>query len=483
MLPLTLNEAQAPGGQSLINGGYRTAAPPTIPVMTVAPMVAPAPAPAPAPAAPMAPPEPTVGETLQGIKSQALTIQDQLNQIKAAEAAAKSKSFQSPTLATNNVQNPLLNPIDERAIQRNQLRLFQNEINATNKVYDQLYNQKVLEGTGRLGTQRAQAARGGLLGSDFGSAQRENVISYNTDITNAVQAERQAKIGAIMGNVRTAVADEIAAKRLARTQDADAYLKYLTSRDETRSKNTQAIAQSFLTQGIDPATLSPDEMKAITGDSGISAADIIMQYQTAKTAQDATTAKSDLETRKTEAEIKKIDADIAKGKLITIGEGTMLYDTETGETFKNPKTYAPGTGSGSSVGLSTTGKRDLLAGGWSESEIATLEAGVRSDGLQAVIDAEKAAGATPAQIKALQKAYGSDGASTEQFLSKDYFSKIFTTKQLEDAAVEAGFGDMGEGVFKLKDVDTNAYLEYLNGIIESYRQAGYTDQEILKMMQ
>lgn len=443
-----------------------------------------APATSPVMPAPVANPEPTVGETLQGIKTQALTIQEQLNQIKAAEAAAKGAAFQSPTLATNNVQDPTLNPIDERAIQRNQLKLFQNEINATNKVYDQLYNQKVLEGTGRLGTQRAQAARGGLLGSDFGTAQQEKVMSYNTAEQQAVQAERQTKIGAIMGKVRTAVADEIAAKRLARTQDADAYLKYLTSRDETRSKNTQTIAESFLTQGIDPATLSPDEMKAITGESGISAADIIMQYQTAKKTEDAATAETDLKTRKTEAEIKKIDADIAKGKLITIGEGTMLYDTETGETFKNPKTYAPGTGSGSSVGLTPDDKRTLLGGGWSESDIATLEAGIRSDGLQSVIAAEKAAGATPAQIKALEKAYGASSEDNNQFLTKDYFKTLFGDEALKTSAQEAGMVTGGDDYIPFNESgDTEAYLTRLEQTVNLYRQAGYTDQEILKMMQ
>lgn len=297
---------------------------------------------APAPVvAPITPPEPTVGETLQGIKTQAMTIQDQVNQMKAAEGAA----FQAPTLSTNNVPDPTLNPINERAIQRNQLKLFQAEIDATNKVYDQLYNQKVLEGTGRLGTQRAQAARGGLLGSDFGSAQQEKVMSYNTAEEQAVQAERQTKIGAIMGKVRTAVADEIAAKRLARTQDADAYLKYLTSRDETRAKNTQNIAESFLAQGIDPTTLSPDEMKAITGDSGISAADIINNYRAIKQTQDAAAAETDLKTRKTEAEISKINSDVENAGFFNLSEGQSRYDANGNVIASKGKTYAPGTGS------------------------------------------------------------------------------------------------------------------------------------------
>jgi hypothetical protein len=264
-------------------------------------------------------------------------------------------------------------------------------------------------------------------------------------------------------------------------------LKYLNSRDETRSKNTQTIAESFLSQGIDPTTLSPDEMKAITGDSGISAADIINSYRNSKATQESAAAETDLKTRKTEAEIKKIDADIAKGKLITIGEGTMLYDTETGETFKNPKTYAPSTGGGgskSSVSLTPDDKRTLLGGGWSESDIATLEAGIRSDGLQSVIAAEKAAGATPAQIKALEKAYGASSEDNNQFLTKDYFRTLFGDEALKTSAQEAGMVSGGDDWIPFNESgDTEAYLTRLEQTVNLYRQAGYTDQEILKLMQ
>ena len=71
----------------------------------------------------------------------------------------------------------------------------------------------------------------------------------------------------------------------------------------------------------------------------------------------------------------------------------------------------------------------------------------------------------------------------EQFLSRDYISKLFTSDQLEQAAVDAGFGDLGEGMFNLKDVDVKKYLDYLDNLIAQYRNAGYSDKEILKMMQ
>lgn len=321
------------------------------------PVQAPAPTPiqsAPAPqvaapvASPVIAPEPTVGETLQGIKTKALTIQDQINQMNLAGAPVKGGKYQAVTLEQGNPDPSKQAPINESAIAQNQMRLFQTEIDATNKVYDQLYNQKVLEGTGRLGSLGARQARGGLLGSSFGAAAEDTLTNANTAEQQAVQNERQAKIGSIMGKVRTAVADDIAAKRLARTQDADALIAYHANRKQTRQTNIDMISHSLLQQGLDPSTMTPDELDAIGKEAGISAQDIIASYAQTKQIQDASTAATALKTKKTNAEIsqseasvRKIDADIASGKLISLGEGSVLYNTETGETFKNPKTYAP----------------------------------------------------------------------------------------------------------------------------------------------
>jgi len=84
--------------------------------------------------------------------------------------------------------------------------------------------------------------------------------------------------------------------------------------------------------------------------AGLKAKDLLSTYQQLKAQQEAAGAEADLETRKTEAEIAKIEADIAKGQVVTLGEGTMLYNKETGEYFKNPKTYKPDSPSGLSIG-------------------------------------------------------------------------------------------------------------------------------------
>lgn len=417
-------------------------------------------------------PEPTVGQTLEGIKTQAAVIQAELDKRKALEGLTYD--------TTKNPYDSAIVPIDEKAIARQQMKLFQKEIDATNRVYQDILNKERLAGQGRLGTQTAMAARGGLLGSDFGEAQRQTQMSANSEVERSIQNERLAKIGTIMGTMRKAVADEIAAKRLARTQDAETYVKYLAAGKERKVENARIAANALLDSGIDPKTLTPEELSAIGKEANLSANDILAEYNSLKSGKE----EADLKTRKTEAEINKIDADIASGKLKTIGEGTMLYNTETGETFKNPKTYAPGTGSGSSLDLTGDGKRTLLGGGWSEGEIGTLQDGVKEYGLQEVIAKEKANGATSSQIASLEKAYKSGGDETNNFLSEDYFKQLFGEDGLKSAAKEAGTVTGGDDWIPFNEAgDTSSYLTKLMSTVELYRQAGYTDQEILKLMQ
>ena len=84
-------------------------------------------------------------------------------------------------------------------------------------------------------------------------------------------------------------------------------------------------------------------------------------------------------------------------------------------------------------------------------------------------------------IKEAEKKVGPD--TSKQFLNKDYFKSVFTTSQLKASAKTAGFtkgGFLGIGV---GEEGVNDYLNYLEGLVKQYRTAGYSDQEILKMMQ
>lgn len=303
------------GGQSTIMGPQEPIVRPTTPT-------------APRSTAPATAPAPTVGETLAGIKQKALTIQEQLN------AMANKGKVNTPTYDTGKTYEELYPEIDEREIERRQRRLFQSEIDATNRVYDDMLNQERLAGQGRLGTGRAIAARGGLLGSDFGEAQRQGIVSQNLGVERAVQNERSAKIGTILGTMRKAVADEITEKRAARQQGAENYINWLASSQTRKQNNANKAAQAILDAGLDPREMDEAELTAIGQDAGLSIADIISSYNQLKSAN----AAAELETRKTEAEI-------AKNQRFSLSEGQGMYDADGNLIASRAKTYKPETGS------------------------------------------------------------------------------------------------------------------------------------------
>lgn len=271
--------------------------------------------------------------------------------------APSSDPYQSQYDALGSMfQSEAFQPIDEKQIQRNTLRQFQQEVDAVNDIYRQQLQQAKLEGQGRLGSARAIQARSGTLGSDFQGAQNQKVTDYNNDIIQGINSEKLAAIGAIMNTARGQAQNEIAQKRAARAQGADAYLNYLSGASQRRESGLNNLVNSFLTQGVSPDDINEAQLNDIAKQYGVSAQDIISSYQQGKFAYDQQQAeiarKRELEDRsfaldQDELEFKRQALEAELGKPVSIGEGNALVDPQTGEVlYKNPKTYAPSSGGG-----------------------------------------------------------------------------------------------------------------------------------------
>ena len=235
--------------------------------------------------------------------------------------------------------------IDPNQIYQDQLRMYQAEIDAVNELYRSHLQEAQRQGRGRLGSSTALQARSGLLGSDFGQAQTDEMQRYNLDIEGGIRAEQRAKIGAIMGEVRQSTVRELEQKRAAKEQGAEAYMQFLTEKSSRRQTEMQRIAQMVLEGELDPEEVNWDE--TLKG-SGLKWDDIKpiydgmeRDYRAAQAEAQMAQMERDAKLRKTEAEISKIESDIENGNVVRLGEGDMLYDTRTGQFFKNPKTFAP----------------------------------------------------------------------------------------------------------------------------------------------
>lgn len=238
--------------------------------------------------------------------------------------------------------------IDENAIRNNVLNEFQAEIDAQNSIFADKLAQAKVTGAGRIGQTTAINARRGLIGSDFGGAIKDNVTTENDKILQSIQNEKNAKLQEILSKARSTASDEIAAKRAAKEKGLDSYLTHLQGRDKRKQDNATTAATSIVAQGFSVDEIGDDMLKELATGYGVSIDDIKAQYAPAKAAYDQAQAEAKLKTKKTEADISKINADIAKGKYIQIGDGTQLYNIETGETIENTKDFSPNSGSGGS---------------------------------------------------------------------------------------------------------------------------------------
>lgn len=149
------------------------------------------------------------------------------------------------------------------------------------------------------------------------------------------------------------------------------------------------------------------------------------------------------------------------------------------------------TGSGSTtpsvakVKFTPSDIQSLVGTGLSNQDVTNLQNDINNHGVDMA-----SAGLTAAQKRVLGNLLGVS-LNKEQFLSKDYFKDQFGA-ELEKAAKDAGFeeekksgGLLGTGVFAktYKQVNTDGYLDQLMKSVQQYRNQGYTDEEILKLMQ
>lgn len=272
----------------------------------------------------------------------------------ADEAAANAA--RARVLQANNADASLsVDPVSEYNAK---LRTYQGQIDAENSVYQDKLNTARLAGQGRLGSSRAMQGRSGLLGSDFGAAQTDQVTNANTDETNALADAHGATLAAIQGLARKDATDSLTAKAAAKKAGADALLKYYTEDVPTqKTGRIGKVAQALYDKQIDPTTLTPAELKQLTGDWNVSADDITSGYSTIKTAKDAEATKIAQEAQKaqsaadlTTAQIAQINEGIRKGKYQSVNEGESIIDTTTGKViYSKPKTYAPKDTSGSGL--------------------------------------------------------------------------------------------------------------------------------------
>lgn len=255
-------------------------------------------------------------------------------------------------------QNLSFADFNENQVRSDVLSQFQGETNATKAAYAQLLKNVRQEGKGRLGENTAVQARRGLLGSDFGAGQTAETKDFNQSQEEKVLAAQAAALAGIKSNALQLAQQEVTARRAAKQQGSQAYLSYLSGAGERKQNNLNTIATSFLSQGVDPMSISPQELEAIAGNFGVTTDDIVNSYIQGKTAQEQAEAERQAELQK------ELSFNLSEG------QARYQYNPETGETelvASRAKTYAPRSSGG---GTGTSGGN---AGGVSDLTNSVLE--------------------------------------------------------------------------------------------------------------
>lgn len=138
------------------------------------------------------------------------------------------------------------------------------------------------------------------------------------------------------------------------------------------------------------------------------------------------------------------------------------------------------TGTSTEFKFSQAQQSQLLTGGFNTTDIANMQSDIAAHGLDTTIS-----GMSKEQQDLIKRTLaGSDTVAgitspADKFITTDYLSSLFGDAALQKSANDAGFRHM----LTSWDTEKQNYLDSLMNTVAQYRTAGYTDQEILKMMQ
>jgi len=139
--------------------------------------------------------------------------------------------------------------VDPTAIRNETMSRFQNEIDALNRSYAIKKEEEAVRGDNRMGQVAAIGARRGLLGSDFGVAQKDTQLGANVDAQSAVEAERLAAEQAIYAKAEGIIQEAITGKEKAKKEGTDAYLKYIFENTSRKKAAAEEIAKTWYNSG------------------------------------------------------------------------------------------------------------------------------------------------------------------------------------------------------------------------------------------
>lgn len=171
--------------------------------------------------------------------------------------------------------------VDPAKIKREAIRDANAQVRAINAVRNDLLNAQKRENRQRVGTERAQSARAGLLGSDFGTASAENVLDYNRQLDQTINNTYDAKVQTIFADARNFAQTEISRLDALKQQGAEGYLEAIEREEEILDNGLKNTVNAMIARGIDPLELSEKELSQVASNFGATPDKVLSFYQQA----------------------------------------------------------------------------------------------------------------------------------------------------------------------------------------------------------
>lgn len=227
-------------------------------------------------------------------------------------------------------RNEMSQEINPQQMYQDKLRQWQGYMDSLKSVYADKYADVDKQTMKNLGTSRAVQARSGLIGSTFGEAQKSKIGEFGLEQKRMLQNEMDAKVQYLMGEIDRDVSNEIAAKRQAIAQGADAYAKYLSESQTRKQGEVQKVSNMLLQSDIENIDdLGVDQLNELAKKMGVPVSELKYSFNVTKAQRDAEALKA-----------------LQEGAF-NLSEGQARYDANGNLIASRAK---PGSGSSSSSG-------------------------------------------------------------------------------------------------------------------------------------
>lgn len=171
---------------------------------------------------------------------------------------------------------------DRQKIYNEQLSQMQAQIDAINNVYTGLIREENVRGVDRSGKTRAVNARSGILGDDFGMANKAETDAFNAAKIEDLNRRKAADIQAILSKVQSRTDEAFNRAQELSFANKEKKLAYAKELQTEARQNLSDLAKT----GVSLDQLTQDEYNALIDQTGLDELEMESIFNAAKTARE-----------------------------------------------------------------------------------------------------------------------------------------------------------------------------------------------------